>query len=69
MKLPYQSLPDPVPHGEWGDLQEILNSLFSQKLSIPLVGPQSKQQSKKGGPSTPTSYLVVPLHSKLETIR
>ena len=69
MKLPHQNLPDLVPHGVRGDPQEILKSLLSQKLGIPLVGPWRKQQSKKGGPSTPTSYLVRSLHSKSEAIR
>ena len=69
MKLPPQSLPDLVLHGVRGDPQEILKSLLSQKLSISLVGPRRKQQPKKGGPRTPTSYLVGSLHSKSEAIR
>ena len=69
MKLPPQSLPDLVLHSVRGDPQEILKSLLSQKLSISLVGPRRKQQPKKGGPRTPTSYLVGSLHSKSEVIR
>ena len=68
MKLPHQSLPDPMPRGVRGDLQETLKSLLSQKLGISLVGPNSKQQPKKGKPSTPTPNLVDCLHSKSEAI-
>ena len=31
MKLLHKSLLDPMPHGEWGNPQEILKSLLSQK--------------------------------------
>ena len=62
MKSPYQSLPDPMPYGVWGDPQEILKSLLFQELCIAPVGPRSKQQPKKSGPSTLTSDLVRPLH-------
>ena len=68
MKPPHQSLPNLVPHGERGNLQEIPKSLLSQKLGVPLMGPKSKHQPEKSGPSTPTTELVNPLHPKLEAI-
>ena len=51
MKPPHQSLPDPVPHGERGNPQEVLKSLLSKKRSVPRMGPRSKQYPEEGGPS------------------
>ena len=68
VKPPYQSFPDPMPHSEWGDLKEVRKALLSQKLNISLVGPRSEYKPYKNGPSTPTSDLVRPLHSKSEAI-
>ena len=69
MKPLQQSLPNPVPHGIRRDLEKILESLFSQEIRIALVGPKIRQQPKKGGPSTPTTDLVRPLHLESEAIR
>ena len=49
-----------MPHGVNGDPQEILKSLLSQELCVVPMGPRSKQQPKKSGPSTPNPDLVSP---------
>ena len=49
MKPPHQSLPDPMPHGERGNPQEVLKSLLSQKRSVPRMGPKSEQYPEESG--------------------
>lgn len=50
MKPPHQSLPDPVPHSEQGNPQEVLKSLLSQKRGVSQMGPRSKQYPEESGP-------------------
>ena len=50
MKPPHQSLPDLVPHGERGNLQEVLKSLLSKKRNVPRMGPRSEQYPEESGP-------------------
>ena len=66
MKPPLQSLRNPVPHGEWGNLQEVLKSLLPEKCNILQLGPRSEQQPKEDRPGAPTTELVAPLHLKSE---
>lgn len=68
MKLPHQSLLNPMPHGVQGDLQKVLEPLLSYEIYIALVGPRIRQQPKKSGPSTSTQDLIRPLHSESEAI-
>ena len=69
MKPLHQSLPDLMPHSEWGNSPKVFKPLLSQKLSVPWMGPMSKHQPEKSGPGAPTTEFVAPLHSKSETIR
>jgi len=66
MKPLLQSLRNPVPHGERGNLQEVLKSLLSKKCSILQLGPRSEQQPKEDRPGASTMELVAPLHLKSE---
>ena len=50
MKPSHQSPPDPVPHGEWGNPQEVFKSLLSQKCGVPRIGPRSEQYPAESGP-------------------
>ena len=68
MKPPYQSLPDPVPHGERGNPQEVLISLLSQKCSVSQMGPGNEQYPEENGPGSSTTEPLTPLHLKLEAI-
>ena len=60
MKMPHQSLPDLVPHGERGNLQEVLKSLFSQNRCVLRVGPRSDQLWEESGPSVLATELLAP---------
>ena len=42
MKPSHKSLPDPMPHGEQGNPQEVLKSLLSQKRGVSQVVPRSE---------------------------
>ena len=55
-----------MPHGEWGNLQEVLKPLLSQKRGVPQMGPRSEQRPKESGLGAPTTELVAPLHLKSE---
>ena len=68
MKPSHQSLPELVPHGIRGNLQEILKSLHSKKIGVLLVGPRRKHQLEKSGPGTLTTDLIALIHSKSEAI-
>ena len=66
VKSSHQSLRNPVPHGEWGDPQEVLKSLLFQRRVVLRMGPRSKQCSEEGGPGTPATEPLIPLDLKSE---
>ena len=68
MKPPLQSLRNPVPHGERGNLQEVLKSLLSKKRGVPQMGPRSKLYPEESGPGALTTEPLAPLHLKSEAI-
>ena len=64
MKSSHQGLPNPMPHGEWGNPYEVLKSLLSQKRGIQRMGLKSEQYPEESGPRTPTTEPLAPLHLK-----